>query len=164
MKVILSITLVCLALGIVSAQTSDDNDKKEVLVEEARSMGSSRTFDLPMKIVDKLIKLALLGEDVSDVDSIIVDSNAISSKISKAIITGLVIVVPIVLIVVAIGAIMGYIDFAGLFSQAREDTFDYEYDNFDYSSYSSYAQRSLNMVAPIVKTIAQAYEKYERSL
>jgi len=45
---------------------------------------------------------------------------------------------------------------------------DYDYSDYtssdydqDFSSYSSYAQRSLNTLTPIIKAIDQAYRKYK---
>lgn len=73
----------------------------------------------------------------------------------------LIIGVPIVLVVVLIAVLFGFIDL-GKDKKGKTD-YDYSYDydpTPDYSSYSNYAQRSLSMVAPILRNLQEAYQKY----
>jgi len=150
-----------LCFAAATAQTTKDKneDKKETLKEEPRSsISQARTFGL-----DKLVKLVLAGNANALPDEYVAAAKTLL-KNQEILVTVLVVAVPIVVIGFVIAALTGYINIGGLFSQAREDnSYDYDYEDADYSSYSSYVQRSLNMVAPILTSIGRAYEKYERS-
>jgi len=79
---------------------------------------------------------------------------------SPLLLNALIIGVPIVLVIVLVALLFGFIDL-GKDKKGKND-YDYEYDYYspDYSSYSTYAQRSLSLVAPILNNLQKAYQKY----
>ncbi|XP_071546805.1 uncharacterized protein [Panulirus ornatus] len=81
-----------------------------------------------------------------------------STSLQYAVIAGIV----ILLVALVVVPLLGF-DLATLFS-ARDgyDPYNYGYDqNNAYSSYTSYAKRSLDILSPVLTALSQAYKKYE---
>ncbi|XP_045118512.1 uncharacterized protein LOC123508706 [Portunus trituberculatus] len=81
-----------------------------------------------------------------------------STSLQYAVVIGVVLLILGLVVVPLLG-----FDLANIFS-ARDDYnaygYGYDQDNY-YSSYTSYAKRSLNVLSPVLKALAQTYTKYE---
>jgi len=80
-----------------------------------------------------------------------------STSLQYAVIGGVILLVLALVVIPFLGFDLGNI-FA---KESFEDDYPYAYDNQGFSSYSSYAQRSLNMLSPILTALSEAYKKYE---
>ncbi|KAK8403638.1 hypothetical protein O3P69_000019 [Scylla paramamosain] len=80
-----------------------------------------------------------------------------STSLQYAVVIGVVLLILGLVVVPLLG-----FDLAKLFSSRDDyDAYGYSYDQDNYSSYTSYAKRSLNVLSPVLEALAQAYTKYE---
>ncbi|XP_027239076.1 uncharacterized protein [Penaeus vannamei] len=90
------------------------------------------------------------------------DNGATLSFNSTSLQTAVVVGVILLILALVLVPLLGF-DLAKLF--AGKESYDYPnyaYDNTQgYSSYTSYAQRSLNLLSPVLTALTEAYKKYE---
>ncbi|CAL4146728.1 unnamed protein product, partial [Meganyctiphanes norvegica] len=69
--------------------------------------------------------------------------------------------IPVVIIALLVLPLFG-VDLTNIFRRRESTDQDYyAYDNQDYSTYTEFAQRSLELLTPVISAIDDAYQKYQ---